>query len=118
MLEKPREAGESKFSLFAEGPVTQFIRGVTSYSLKPLYLGVLLGFFAFLFFNFINYLCSLRKSIRNSRTRYNRNINCDIFFSGALLSTIGIMGIYLARIFEQTKGRTRYVIKDIKDYKK
>jgi len=35
-----------------------------------------------------------------------------------LLSTIGIMGIYLARIFEQTKGRTRYVIKDIKDYKK
>ena len=28
------------------------------------------------------------------------------------------MGIYLARIFEQTKGRTRYVIKDIKDYKK
>ena len=40
------------------------------------------------------------------------------FFSGALLSTIGIMGIYLARIFEQTKGRTRYVIKDIKDYKK
>ena len=45
-------------------------------------------------------------------------INCNIFFSGALLSTIGIMGIYLARIFEQTKGRTRYVIKDIKDYKK
>ena len=40
------------------------------------------------------------------------------FFSGALLSTIGIMGIYLARIFEQTKGRTRYVIKDIKDYNK
>ena len=40
------------------------------------------------------------------------------FFSGALLSTMGIMGIYLARIFEQTKGRTRYVIKNIKDYKK
>ena len=40
------------------------------------------------------------------------------FFSGALLSTIGIMGIYLARIFEQTKGRTRYIIKNIKDYKK
>ena len=45
-----RLEGESKFSLFAEGPVTQFIRGVTSYSLKPLYIGVLLGFFAFSYF--------------------------------------------------------------------
>ena len=30
--------------------------------------------------------------------------------------TLGIIGIYLARIFEQTKGRDQYVIKDIKDY--
>ena len=33
------------------------------------------------------------------------------------LFTLGIMGIYLARIFEQTKGRDQYVIKEIKDYK-
>ena len=38
-----RLEGESKFSLLAEGPVTQFIRGVTSYSLKPLYIGVIFG---------------------------------------------------------------------------
>jgi hypothetical protein len=30
---------------------------------------------------------------------------------------LGIMGIYLARIFEQTKGREQYVIESIKDYK-
>jgi hypothetical protein len=30
-----------------------------------------------------------------------------------MLLTIGIMGIYLARIFEQTKGRKQYIIKDI-----
>ena len=39
------------------------------------------------------------------------------FFSGIILFTLGIMGIYLARIFEQTKGREQYVIKEIKDYK-
>ena len=39
------------------------------------------------------------------------------FFSGILLFTLGIIGIYLARIFEQTKGRDQYVIKEIKDYK-
>ena len=39
------------------------------------------------------------------------------FFSGIILLTLGIIGIYIARIFEQTKGRDQYVIKEIKDYK-
>ena len=113
-----REAGESKFSLFAEGPVTQFIRGVTSYSLKPLYLGVLLGFFAFLF-SILLIIYAFYAKVSGIAVPGTTGILIVIsFFSGALLSTIGIMGIYLARIFEQTKGRTRYVIKDIKDFKK
>ena len=47
-----------------------------------------------------------------------RNILFSVFFfSGIILFTLGIIGIYLARIFEQTKGREQYVIKEIKDYK-
>mgnify|MGYP001342697465 FL=1 len=113
-----REAGESKFSLFAEGPVTQFIRGVTSYSLKPLYSGVLLGFFAFLFSIFLIVYALYAKLAGLAVPGTTGILIVVSFFSGALLSTIGIMGIYLARIFEQTKGRTRYIIKNIKDYKK
>ena len=113
-----RGAGESKFSLFAEGPVTQFIRGVTSYSLKPLYLGVLLGFFAFLF-SIILIVYALYAKLTGIAVPGTTSIIIVVsFFSGALLSTMGIMGIYLARIFEQTKGRTRYVIKNIKNYRK
>ena len=37
------------------------------------------------------------------------------FFSGILLFTLGVIGIYIARIFEQTKGRDQYIIKDIKE---
>ncbi len=113
-----REAGESKFSLFAEGPVTQFIRGVTSYSLKPLYSGVLLGFFAFLFSIFLIVYALYAKLAGLAVPGTTGILIVVSFFSGALLSTLGIMGIYLARIFEQTKGRTRYIIKNIKDYKK
>ena len=117
-VREAREAGESKFSLFAAGPVTQFIRGVTSYSLKPLYIGVLLGFFAFLFSIFL-IIYALYAKLAGLAVPGTTGILIVIsFFSGALLSTLGIMGIYLARIFEQTKGRTRYIIKDIKDYKK
>ncbi len=113
-----RESGKSKFSLFAEGPVTQFIRGVTSYSLKPLYLGVLLGFFAFLF-SIVLIIYAFYAKVSGIAVPGTTGILIVVsFFSGTLLSTLGIMGIYLARIFEQTKGRTRYIIKDIKDYKK
>jgi dolichol-phosphate mannosyltransferase len=39
------------------------------------------------------------------------------FFSGIILMTLGIIGIYLARIYEQTRGRAKYIIKEIKNYK-
>ena len=113
-----REAGESKFSLFDSVPVTQFLRGVTSYSLKPLYVGIILGFFAFLFSIFLIFYAIYAKIAGLAVPGTTGILIVISFFSGALLSTIGVMGIYLARIFEQTKGRTRYVIKNIKDYKK
>ena len=39
-----RGEGESKMPLLSAGPITDFINGVTSYSLKPLYLGIVFGF--------------------------------------------------------------------------
>ena len=41
---EPRGEGESKMPLLSAGPITDFINGVTSYSLKPLYLGIIFGF--------------------------------------------------------------------------
>ena len=35
------------------------------------------------------------------------------FFSGIILSTIGIIGVYIARIYEQIQGRPRYIIRNI-----
>ena len=36
------------------------------------------------------------------------------FFSGIILLSIGVTGIYRARIFEEVRGRDIYVIKNIK----
>ena len=44
-----RAHGKSQFPiLFSSGPVNEFITGLTSYSIKPLYVGIILGFFAIL----------------------------------------------------------------------
>ena len=39
------------------------------------------------------------------------------FFSGMILTTIVITGLYIARIYEQTQGRPRYIIKNILEKK-
>ena len=36
------------------------------------------------------------------------------FFSGVILLSVGVTGVYIARIFEEVRGRDTYVIKNIK----
>ena len=109
----PRGDGESKFPLLSKGPITEFISGITSYSLKPLYLGIVLGFFSIIF-SIILIIFALYSKLTGVAAPGSSGIIITIsFFSGILLFTMGIIGIYLARIFEQTKGRDQYVIKNI-----
>ena len=112
-----RAHGKSKFSLFSQGPISEFINGVTSYSLKPLYVGIFFGFFSLLFsLGLIAY--ALYAKFNNLAIPGTTGIIITIsFFSGILLFTFGILGIYIARIFEQTRGREKYIIKEIKDCK-
>ena len=35
------------------------------------------------------------------------------FFSGVILFTLGITSVYIARIFEEVRGRKSYIVKDI-----
>ena len=112
-----RGEGESKMPLLSAGPITDFINGVTSYSLKPLYLGIIFGF-ASMIISFLLIIYALYLKFNNLAIPGSTSIIITIsFFSGILLFTLGIIGIYLARIFEQTKGREQYVIKEIIDYK-
>lgn len=110
-----RGAGESKMPLLSAGPVVDFISGVTSYSLKPLYIGIFFGFLSIIF-SFLLIIYALFLKFNGLAIPGATSIIIAIsFFSGILLFTLGIIGIYLARIFEQTKGRDQYIIKDIKE---
>ena len=112
-----RGEGNSKMPLLSAPVINDYILGITSYSLKPLYLGIIFGFFA-IFISFLLILYALYLKFNNLAVPGSTSIIITIsFFSGILLFTLGIMGIYLARIFEQTKGREQYVIKEIIDYK-
>ena len=112
-----RGSGKSKMSLLSKGPVTDFITGITSYSLKPLYIGIFFGFLSIII-SVLLIIYALYLKFSNLAIPGSTSIIIAVsFFSGILLFTLGVIGIYLARIFEQTKGRDQYVIKEIKDYK-
>ena len=112
-----RKSGKSKMPLLSEGPVTDFVNGITSYSLKPLYIGIFFGFLSIII-SVLLIIYAFYLKFNNLAVPGSTSIIIAIsFFSGILLFTLGVIGIYLARIFEQTKGRDQYVIKEIKDYK-
>ena len=55
----PRNAGDTKFPLLSKNPVSEFVRGVTSFSVWPLYFSFFLGFLVFLAaFGLLDILCS------------------------------------------------------------
>ena len=112
-----RKSGKSKMPLLSEGPVTDFVNGITSYSLKPLYIGIFFGFLSIII-SVLLIIYALYLKFSNLAIPGSTSIIIAVsFFSGILLFTLGVIGVYLARIFEQTKGRDQYVIKEIKDYK-
>ena len=89
------------------GPISQFIRGVTSYSLAPLYSGIILGALAFIF-SIVLIIYSLYTKFNGLAVAGSTSVIITVsFFSGIILVTMGIIGIYLARIYEQTRGRDK-----------
>ena len=113
-VRESRFKGNTKFPLLSAGPITQFISGVTAYSLKPLYFGIIIGLFSILF-SFCLIAYALYMKFTNVAVPGTAGIIITIsFFSGIILLTLGIIGIYLARIFEEARGRNSYVIKNIK----
>jgi dolichol-phosphate mannosyltransferase len=113
-VREERSSGISNFSLFGSGPINEFLTGITAYSLKPLYISIILGFFA-IFLSLILMLHSIYAKLNNLSALGSAGILISIsFFSGIILLSQGVTAIYIARIFEQVRGRMRYVIKDIK----
>ena len=116
-VRESRSSGESKFSSIWSGPMAEFVRGITGYSTGPLYLGIIIGLFA-IFFSFILIIYALYAKFADLAIPGSSGVIITVsFFSGIILTTIGITGLYIARIYEQTQGRPRYIIKNIIDPK-
>ena len=95
----------------------EFLRGLTSYSTKPLYVSIIIGLLGILM-SIIIIAYSLFLKFNNLSVPGSAGILIAVsFFSGNILISLGVVGIYIGKIFNQTKNRNQYIIKEIKKYK-
>ena len=105
-----RYSGETKYTLKKMFQLA--LSGVTSFSVKPLYFAVFLGFFFSLLS--VLYVPYVIYSFLNGSeiSGWASLIMTIVFFGGLQLIILGIIGVYIGKIFKQTKERPAYIIQE------
>lgn len=106
-----REYGESAYTAFTR--IRVFADGVTSFSSTPLIFIFLLG----LGVSFVSFLIALyvvvRKTFFHVAAGWASTIASIWFLGGLIIFCIGVVGIYISRIFVETKHRPYTIVRRI-----
>ena len=89
------------------------LQGITSFSIRPLYLAIYLGLglsvFAFIFYiGYVLYSIYFGHVISG----WASVISTIVFFGGLNLFVLGIVGMYVGKLFIQSKNRPNYLIRN------
>lgn len=108
---EPRHAGKTKWNYWRLWNFA--IEGITSFTAAPLklasYLGLATAFAAFLYAGWIVYKTLLfGEPVRG----YPSLMVAVLFLGGVQLITIGILGEYVGRMFDETKNRPLYLVQE------
>ena len=106
-----RRYGRSKWSL--KSLVRYAVRNATSFSTLPLQIVTWLGWLFLVFSLVLGVQTLVRFCMGNAATGFTTVILLILLVGGALMLSLGILGHYIARIYEEVKGRPRYIIREI-----
>jgi dolichol-phosphate mannosyltransferase len=108
-----RHAGETKY------PLRKMIRfaldGITSFSFLPLRVATLLGFAVSLLSFLYIVVVLILKVLGINWPGYTSMMASILFLGGVQLIVIGILGEYVARIFDEVKRRPLYLVRESTD---
>ena len=105
-----RTHGKSKYTL--KRMVRFALEGITSFSIRPLYIATYLGFiFSLLSLLYIPYII-YSFYFGHIISGWASMIATIAFFGGLQLMILGIIGMYLGKLFMQSKQRPHYIVKE------
>lgn len=112
-VREERWAGETKY------PLKKMLRfamdGITSFSHKPLRLATYLGF-GLSGLSFVYLLIVLFQALFTNSTQpgWASIVAINLLFNGIVLILLGIIGEYIGRIYDESKDRPLYIVKEVK----
>ena len=109
---KSRLQGESKFGIFKSlNPWNEVVRGITSFSMVPLYLPLFIGFImSFCSFILIIYFFLQKFFLHEVTSGWTSLILSILFLGGLILIILGVIGVYIGKMFEILRGRPKYIV--------
>lgn len=106
-----RQYGKSKWSFWSL--MKYAITNVTSFSTLPLQLVTVMGMISILFSVVLAIQTLVRFLMGNSLGGFTTVILLILIIGGFLMLSLGIIGHYIARIYEEVKGRPKYIISKV-----
>lgn len=107
-----RNSGVTKWSF---GSLLKYaITGIIAFSTAPLKLAIYIGF-ASTFFSVVYAVVTFIRKLASdiSVSGFTQLVILITFFSGVLLFTVGIIGEYIAKIYQQVKNRPIYIVSEV-----
>lgn len=105
-----RIGGQSRWSIIQL--IKLALTGITSFSSLPLHFVTLTGGIFLLFSFVLGFQALYLKFTGQAVSGFTTVIILLLIIGSLLMISLGIIGIYIARIYEEVKGRPRYIILD------
>ena len=106
-----RTAGESKWS--TRSLIRYAINNIGSFSSAPLHIITILGIVMLIIAVVFSVVALVQKLTGAALGGFTTVILLLLFASSLIMISLGIIGYYIARIYEEIKGRPRYIISRI-----
>lgn len=115
-----RYSGTTHFSLLRSlTPAKEFIRGVTSFSVAPLYFALFMGLaVSVCAFCYLAYIIVSRVCFGMHLPGWPAMMATMLFLGGTILFTVGVQGIYIGKIHETMKRRPGCIIEHDEGFSK
>ncbi len=105
---RERAAGESKWSV---GKLTQYaLSNITSFSTAPMQVVTGLGIVMLIVAIVLGFISLAQKFLGISLGGFTTVIIIELFVGSIVMISLGIIGYYIAKIYEEVIGRPRYII--------
>lgn len=108
-----RQYGESKWSFFSL--MKYAVANATSFSTLPLQLVTVMGMISILFSIILAVQTLVKYLMGTAVEGFTTVILLILIIGGFLMLSLGIIGHYIARIYEEVKGRPKYIISKVTD---